>query len=189
MKKFDYNLWKVALQKLKDGNRIYLDAETSQGDVSCEMRLKTFQNGQKPFAAVVACSDSRVIPESIFSANLGDLFVIRLAGNVIDEAALGSVEYAVSHLGVCLAVVMGHTHCGAVNAAVNGGAHGYTKAVTDKISSAIGDEKDDKTACLLNVKFGVSRLNQALAAQYNVKTIGAIYHTDSGKVEFLSDDL
>ena len=83
-----------ALERLKEGNKVYIDSANSVGDVSPERRMYTSQHGQKPYAVIVSCSDSRVIPESIFSAGVGDLFVIRVAGNVIDNVQLGSIEYA-----------------------------------------------------------------------------------------------
>ena len=83
-----------ALQKLKQGNETYLTAKANPGNVSPEIRKDTCDNGQHPYAIVVTCSDSRVIPESIFSAGIGELFTIRVAGNVIHDFELGSVEYA-----------------------------------------------------------------------------------------------
>ena len=88
-----------ALAKLKEGNQHYLAAETNPGDVSPKIRQYTCDNGQSPYAIVVTCSDSRVIPEGIFSAGIGELFVIRVAGNVMDKHQLGSIEYAAEHLG------------------------------------------------------------------------------------------
>ncbi|MDE6273568.1 MAG: carbonic anhydrase, partial [Clostridiales bacterium] len=99
----------VALKRLKAGNANYLNATTGLGDISPEKRAETSINGQNPYAVVVSCSDSRVIPECIFSAGIGELFVVRVAGNVIDQHALGSIEYAVEHLGCRLIVVLGHT--------------------------------------------------------------------------------
>lgn len=106
-----------ALERLKEGNKIYINSEKGAGDVSPQKRLFTSKNGQNPYAVIVSCSDSRVIPECIFSAGIGDLFVIRVAGNVIDNHQLGSIEYAVGHLGCNLVVVLGYTMCGAVGAA------------------------------------------------------------------------
>ena len=89
-----------ALEKLKSGNQIYMNSRTGSGDISPEKRLDTCLNGQKPYAIIITCSDSRVIPESVFGAGIGELFVIRVAGNVMDDHQLGSVEYAASHLKV-----------------------------------------------------------------------------------------
>ena len=110
-----------ALEKLKEGNQRYLTAAANPGDVSPAIRQYTCENGQSPYAVVITCSDSRVISESIFSAGIGELFTIRVAGNVMDNHQMGSVEYAADHLGTKLAVVLGHTNCGAVGAAVAGG--------------------------------------------------------------------
>lgn len=100
-----------ALEKLKAGNARYIDAMVNSEDISQAKRTDTLVNGQKPYAIIITCSDSRVIPENIFMTGIGELFVIRIAGNVIDEHQLGSIEYAASHLGAPLIVVMGHTHC------------------------------------------------------------------------------
>lgn len=88
-----------AIYKLAAGNLKYLNAENGSGDISRRIRMSTWAKGQSPYAIIVTCSDSRVIPENIFSAGIGELFVIRLAGNVIDDHQLGSIEYAAGHLG------------------------------------------------------------------------------------------
>ena len=180
-----------ALEKLKEGNFAYLTAEVSNADISPQLRLQTYENGQSPYAIIVTCSDSRVIPESIFSAGIGELFVIRVAGNVIGDHELGSIEYAAEHLGCQLCVVLGHTSCGAVGAAIEGNPGGYIQSITDEIKSAIGDEKDDLKAGCLNVGRGVMRIREGLkltkAAPEGLQALGAIYHTDSGMVEFLED--
>ena len=116
-----------ALAKLKEGNTRYLDATSNPGDVSVALRKKTCDEGQAPYAIVITCSDSRVIPESIFTAGIGELFTIRVAGNVMDHHQLGSVEYAADHLGTNLVVVLGHTHCGAVGATITSNPSGFVK--------------------------------------------------------------
>lgn len=179
-----------ALEKLKEGNRRYLQAKTNPGDISPQIRQKTCEEGQVPYAIVITCSDSRVIPESIFSAGIDELFVIRVAGNVIGNHQLGSIEYAAGHLGSALVVVLGHNHCGAVEAAIHHEPSGYVKYITDEIRKAIGEEKDEEKACCLNVKHSVSIIEdslniQELEEQGGLKVCGAVYHIDSGKVEFL----
>ncbi|MCH5163165.1 MAG: carbonic anhydrase [Clostridiales bacterium] len=171
-----------ALERLKAGNKAYLKASKNDGDISPEKRLDTSKNGQHPYAVIVGCADSRVIPESIFSAGIGELFVIRVAGNVVDNIQLGSVEYAVDHLGCPLVVVLGHTGCGAVGAAMHDNC-GYVKHITDEISRAIGTEKDAVKASVLNVNQSVSKIRNGLAKS-NATVIGALYHTDSGAVDF-----
>lgn len=179
-----------ALKRLKEGNQRYLNAETNAGDISLKLRQMTSREGQRPYAVIVTCSDSRVIPESIFTAGIGDLFVIRVAGNVMDRHQLGSVEYAVNHLGSRLVVVLGHEYCGAVNAAIHHEPEGYIKFITDEIRQAIGDEKDEFRACCLNVARSVAAIRDSLGtgdAEENdgLQVCGAVYRLDSGLVEFL----
>lgn len=177
-----------ALKKLQDGNSQYLTAMTNPGDISPEIRKDTCENGQAPYAVVVTCSDSRVIPESIFCAGIGELFVIRVAGNVIDNHQLGSIEYATAHLGTRLVVVLGHEHCGAVGAAIHDEPDGYIKTITDEIRKAIGEEKDELRASCLNVKRSVSVVKERLGvtdSDEGIKVCGAMYHIDNGSVEFL----
>lgn len=179
-----------ALARLREGNVRYLQAERGMGDVSPTLRQATFENGQHPYAIVLACSDSRVIPEAIFSAGIGELFVIRVAGNVVDNHQLGSIEYAEDHLGCNLVVVLGHTACGAVDAAMHHEPYGTVKFITDEIAEAIGSETDEAAACLANVAHSVRRIEEsrkvrADEAEYGLRVMGALYHTDSGKVEFL----
>jgi len=179
----------AALEKLKEGNQRYLSATANTGDISQQIRQKTCDEGQTPYAIIVTCSDSRVIPESIFMAGIGELFVIRVAGNVMDNHQLGSVEYAAGHLGTKLVVVLGHEHCGAVGAAMGSEPHGYVKYITDEIRKAISEEKDENRACCLNVQRSVSLIKDKLDItddnKDGVKVCGAFYHIGSGAVEFL----
>lgn len=176
-----------AMEKLKAGNERYLDVTSNPGDVSPAIRQKTCDEGQSPYAIVITCSDSRVIPESIFAAGIGELFVIRVAGNVMDKHQLGSVEYAADHLGCNLVVVLGHSHCGAVGAALTSEPSGFVKYITDEIRRAIGDEKDELQACRLNVERSVSVIKDELKVTDadKLKVCGAVYHIDSGRVEFM----
>lgn len=179
------DLSNYALEKLKEGNRRYLAAKTPSGDISPEIREKTFAEGQKPYAVVIACSDSRVIPESIFSAGIGEIFTIRVAGNVIGEHQLASAEYAVDHLGCKLVLVLGHDGCGAVGAAISGGGHGSVKAITDEIRLAIGGETDGLKAARLNAIKSAEKLGAALRSFPDVEVVAAIYHTATGEVEVI----
>ena len=179
-----------ALEKLKAGNAQYLKAVRNDSDISQASRSATLLHGQKPYAIIITCSDSRVIPENIFMAGIGDLFVIRIAGNVIDEHQLGSIEYAASHLGAPLIVVMGHTHCGAIDAAINHDPEGYIKFITDKIKQAIGEENEPYRAACLNVKSCVAEIEASLEIQEvehqeGLRVIGAMYHLENGAVDFL----
>ena len=180
-----------AISRLQRGNRKYTESKQCIGDTSQSKREETLSEGQRPYAVIVTCSDSRVIPESIFSAGIGDLFVIRIAGNVMDDHQLGSIEYAVEHLGCSLVVVLGHTHCGAVDAAMNHEPEGYIKFITDEIAKAIGDETDEYQACCLNALHSKAIIEASLQIQkdereYGLMVVGAIYHLEDGTVEFLN---
>ncbi len=180
---------KEAIQKLKEGNAAYVSADTFQSDISSRVLEHFARNGQEPYAIVICCSDSRVIPERIFHAAIGDLFTIRVAGNVIDDHQLGSIEYAAGHLGTKLVVVLGHTQCGAVHAAIDHDPSGFIKFITDEIKQAIGKEKDDYTAALLNVRQSVRIIESSLEIQKDeqeegLRVVGAMYRIEDGIVEF-----
>lgn len=173
-----------ALDRLREGNDRYVRAETYSGDVSGMIRLRTAENGQHPYAAVVTCSDSRVIPEVVFSAGIGELFVIRSAGNVVDGCTLGSLEYAVGHMGVRLIVVMGHTSCGAIAEALKGFHEGHSIEIIDDIRAGIGDEKDPTEASRRNVMNSVRLITEDLRERHDVEVVGALYDIRSGRAEF-----
>ena len=177
-----------AIRRLKEGNAQYVSTDTFKADISSALLEHFAKNGQKPYAIVVSCSDSRVIPERIFHAAMGDLFTIRVAGNVIDDHQLGSIEYAAGHLGTNLIVVLGHTQCGAVTAAIKHDPSGFIKFITDEIKQAIGDEQDDYKAAVLNVRQSVGIIESSLEIQkdeeHGLKVIGAIYRIEDGTVEF-----
>ena len=109
-----------ALKLLKEGNARFVEMKLRHPDETIKQREETAVNGQAPFAAVLACSDSRVPVEAIFDRGIGDIFVVRVAGNIVmDNDVIGSIEYAVEHLHTPLLVIMWHTGCGAVKAAVD----------------------------------------------------------------------
>jgi len=154
--------------------------------------------GQHPFAVIVGCADSRVPPEAIFGQGIGDLFVARVAGNVVDDALLGSIEYAVTHFGVALVVVLGHERCGAVEAALSDApAPGHVDAVVGKIRAAIGAGLKPTGADALdhavraNIAASVRDIVTSapvlapLVKSGRVKVVGARYDLDSGAVELL----
>ena len=168
--------------RLNEGNRQYLCA--------ADMALleDTAKNGQHPYAIVICCSDSRVIPEQIFSASVGDLFVICVAGNVLDNHQLGSIEYAAAHLGCSLIVMLGHTHCGAVDAALSGHGDGFISYIIEDILEAVGEERDPHQAVRLNVLHGVEQIRKAFAEHPEIGNIdvrGAVYDIEHGTVEWL----
>ena len=182
-----------ALQRLEEGNRNYLRSEIGLGDISMDLRRETAEQGQKPYAIIITCSDSRVIPEYIFSAGIGELFVIRVAGNVLDNHQLGSIEYAAEHLGTKLIVMLGHTRCGAISSAIAGHSGGFIDYILKDINEAIGGEKDDYRASCLNIRHGVDQIRRELMIHpikdsRQIKVVGAIYHVEDGSVEFLKED-
>lgn len=179
-----------ALARLKHGNHDFLTLRQHKPDTSLERIEELFEYGQSPYAVILTCADSRVVPEHMFMASLGDLFVIRVAGNVVGDAELASAVYACEHLHVKLLIVLGHTRCGAVEAAMEGGATGAVCALTDRISAAIGDERDPYEASVKNVRASIAALEasdelMALARHDGLVIKGAIYHTHSGRVDFL----
>ena len=170
------------ISRLTEGNRKY------QKNGSVELRLRTAREGQHPYAIVVCCSDSRVIPEQLFSADIGELFVIRVAGNVLDNHQMGSIEYAASHLECNLVLLLGHSGCGAVAATLSGHSEGYISYITDDIKEAIGDEKNPDEACRLNVLHGVEHIRKEFSSHPQIRNVeirGAIYDIASGVVNWL----
>jgi carbonic anhydrase len=164
-------------------------------------RLLDVSKVQRPFAVVLGCADSRVPPELVFDARLGDLFVIRIAGNIVDDAVLGSIEYAVEHLGTRLVVVLGHERCGAVSAAIatagkHGAAPGHLPALLEPMAPAVksagghGTDAVDRVV-RANVAEMVRRLRHAgpvldkAVHAGRIQCIGARYDLDTGLVEFL----
>ena len=168
--------------RLEAGNKKYIE-------IVDKRRLKaTADNGQQPFAIVICCSDSRVIPEQIFGAEIGDIFVIRVAGNVLDRHQLGSIEYAAGHLDCNHIIVLGHTGCGAVTAALSGGGDGFIQYITDDILEAVGSERDPYKACCMNVEHSVERLRKEFDEHPEIGGVvieGAIYDIRSGEVQWL----
>lgn len=187
-----------ALARLKEGNQRYISGRMEHPNATPDRRNE-LSKGQHPFAVVLGCSDSRVPPEIIFDQGLGDLFVIRDAGNVLDNEVLGTVEYAVEHLGSRLVVVLGHEGCGAVTAAVQGvPVSGHIKTVVDSIAPAVKESKslpgDKVHNCVLaNARRSARRLRTTapilkhLNDTGQLKVVAADYDIATGKVEFLRE--
>jgi carbonic anhydrase len=189
-----------ALQQLVDGNARFVAGKAQFPGADPQRRVQVAQ-AQKPFATILGCSDSRVPPELLFDQGLGDLFVIRVAGNVYDEQALGSIEYSVEVVGVPLIVVLGHERCGAVKETVEivehgGTAPGHIRSLIEAIEPAVksvhdqpGDEVDN--AVRANVRLVAQNLTNSepilapKAASGAIHVIGARYDLDEGKVEWL----
>ena len=188
-----------AISKLKEGNGRYTSGNLQHPGQTTERRTELAKT-QHPFAAIVSCSDSRVPPEIVFDQGLGDLFVVRVAGNVINDEGLGSIEYTVDHLGTRLILVLGHQSCGAVKAAretiaAKGKAPGHIESLVTAIKPAVeATAKDDlDTTVKANVKNVVQALRSStpiLKAKVDsgeVKVIGGYYSLDTGAVTFLEE--
>ncbi len=176
-----------ALNRLMIGNNEYLKAKHGMGEVSSDLRDRLAQEGQNPYAVIITCSDSRVVPEHIFSCGLGEVFVIRVAGNVVGSTQIASAAYAVSHLGVPLVMVLGHSDCGAVGAALDHCDDEALQPLIAPICDAIGQETDPLRACLLNVEssVGALRADSVLGPAEQAGAImiqGAIYDLATGRV-------
>lgn len=179
----------AALRRLVEGNRIYVEALDHERDLSRERIADLFENGQRPFACVITCADSRVVPEHIFMTGLGELFVIRVAGNVVGPIELASAVYACEHLHTRLLLVLGHTHCGAIKAALDG-EEGPVAAIAERIAAALGDVRDPYEASVANARAAAAELAASpelarLAAEHDLDIRVAIYHTHCGVVDFL----
>ena len=194
-----------ALKLLMDGNARFISGKSTY-DHQSAARKAELAKGQAPFAVIVSCSDSRVPPEIVFDQGLGDLFVVRTAGNIVDDVVMGSIEYAVANLGATLIMVLGHERCGAVHAAVDAAEGtkfpGHIVALAGAILPAVHaveeheghptDEAGFLDAC---VRENISRTTASLTAaepivaQYvrdgKVKVVAARYDLDEVKVELL----
>lgn len=180
-----------SLEKLKEGNARFVSGRPSLKNLS-EQRKATV-SGQKPFAIILTCSDSRVPPEHIFDAGIGEIFVVRTAGNIADAIAIGSAEYAAEHLGSPLLVVMGHESCGAVKAAcASDHAEGNINSIVKEIAPAAATAGKDpaKTVpenvkCVLHSIRKKSSMLTHLEKEGKFRMVGATYSLSTGQVSYL----
>jgi len=193
-----------ALQRLLDGNKRYMESKMRAcGEATAAAREK-LARAQKPYAVILSCSDSRVPPEIIFDKGLGEIFVVRVAGNVPDPIVLGSIEYAAEHLGSPLVMVLGHERCGAVTAAVEaeGEPEGNIGAIIKAIAPAVkqakmeykGKEKAELVEAAINGNVRLVAANlikqssvlEHFVKERKVKVVAAKYDLDDGKVTLLN---
>ena len=183
-----------ALNRLIEGNKRFVE-DKIDGKLQNSERRNTLIGGQEPFAIILSCADSRVVPELTFDTGLGELFVVRVAGNIANTSSMASIEYAVAHCGSKLIVVLGHQSCGAVTAAINGGDNGYNlNHLLSHITPAIANAEDGtnvndvvKTNANLTAEELTTRssiIGNAVSSG-DVKIVSAYYNLDSGKVDFL----
>lgn len=193
-----------ALKKLLEGNERYVNQQMTASSF-CDTRIRDkLAKGQNPYAVILSCSDSRVPPELVFDKGLGELFVVRVAGNVPDPIVLGSIEYAVEHLGSPLIMVLGHERCGAVTAAVDakGRPEGNVGAILKTISPSVthakhtckGKDRATMVECAIdenirNVAAAIpkrSKIVKDLVHEGKVKIVIAKYDLDDGKVTLMT---
>ena len=186
------------LAELKTGNAHHVRHQYSHPHETVA-RQRELVTGQHPHAELLSCADSRVPPEIIFDQGLGDLFVVRVAGNVATDTEIGSLEYGAEHLHIPLLVVLGHESCGAVTAALQGGeAAGHIAALVNLIKPAVAQSRGMPgdplaNAVRTNVQIVVQQLRSstpilsALVAQGKLKIVGAVYSLTTGEVTWLSD--
>lgn len=194
-----------ALRKLIEGNKRFATHHMQHPDETIRRRVSLSRHGQHPFAIVLSCSDSRVPPEIVFDEGLGDLFVVRIAGHVVDDAVIASIEYAAEHLGAKLLVVLGHEKCGAVTAAIENQTEAHLRALVEAINPAVEEvvqnshqthPKHDETfiekVVVANIRYTLANLQKSepllarLIRERKLKTIGCYYHLTSGKAELIN---
>lgn len=191
------------LQALKDGNRRFINSETDGHDF--QFQINKTKDGQKPYAVVLSCLDSRIPVEIVFDQGIGQLFVARIAGNIENNDVLGSMEFGTALMGAKLIVVMGHTKCGAIKGACQNVQLGHLTGVLDRIQPAVKKvqgsiEKFDPTSyehidmvSEENVRQTVARIRKSsdvirkLEADKKVQIVGAMYDISTGKVSFLEE--
>ena len=179
-----------ALANLKAGNKKFV-ADKLEAKLQDKSRRKELTKGQNPYAIILSCADSRVVPELAFDSGLGEIFVIRVAGNVANTSTIASIEYAVAHLGVNLIVVLGHESCGAVTAALAGGDNGYNlNHLLSHIepAKAASRSKSVNTVVKKNAQMTAKELanrSAILGKAKGLKIVPAYYNLGSGKVDFL----
>lgn len=191
------------LRSLKEGNSAFVKGSATHPHQDAA-RIKDVAAGQKPVVTVLSCSDSRVPPELLFDQGVGDVFTVRVAGNVADTDEMGTIEYGVDHLGTPVLVVMGHTKCGAVTAVVTGAeVHGHIPELVDNIGGAVTTAKEKhpnlegkdlvEPAIVENVFHSMadviekSELVRKRLKAHEVKVVGALYHLEDGSVEWLGE--
>ena len=180
-----------ALERLKQGNERFRTGR-AVGEGRVGSRSEELIKGQRPFAIILSCCDSRVPTEIVFDTGLGDLFVIRVAGNVANPSSIASIEYAVANLGTKLVVVMAHQSCGAVSAAIEGGDAGkHLNRLMSYILPALEPpEQDADVVARRNARISAERLInesdiiRAATGDDGVKIVTAFFHFSSGEVEF-----
>ena len=181
------------LERLKEGNKRFV-SDKLEGNLQNSSRRENLTVGQDPYAIILSCADSRVVPELAFDTGLGELFVVRVAGNIANTSSIVSIEYAVAHIGSPVIVVMGHESCGAVTAAVQGGDNGYNlNHLLGQIYPAVIASKENadlSEIIIKNAEFSVAEMKNRSAIisdaidNGKLTIVSAYYHLDTGVVDF-----
>lgn len=180
-----------ALEKLREGNERFVNNVRINRNFLQE--VEQTKEGQSPFAVIISCMDSRTSPELIFDQGLGDIFSIRIAGNVITPEIIGSCEYACQVVGAKLILVLGHLGCGAIRGAVDNVKLGHLPTVTDRIRFGIKKGASIEDVTLNNVQHGMNRLLResvilkSLYEKNELSISGGIYDVNTGKVLFVDE--
>ncbi len=189
----------TVMTELKEGNQRHVRGSYTHPHETL-FRRKELASGQQPHAVILTCADSRVAPEIVFDQGLGDVFDVRVAGNIAADDEIASIEYAAEHLHIPLIVVMGHQKCGAVSAAVEGGhPSGHLPALINAITPAVEKAKSMpgdivENSVRINVENVVEKLRTSkpilseLVSQGKLTIVGAVYSLDTGKVTWLSEN-
>lgn len=190
----------LALEILKEGNQRFVN--NLKANRNLLQQVNDTSAGQFPFATILSCMDSRTSAELIFDQGLGDIFSIRIAGNILNDDILGSMEFATKVVGTKIILVLGHTKCGAIVGACNNVKMGNLTGLLEKVLPAIESEKSTQAerngsnssfvnnVTKLNVQLTIERIRKEsqivvdLEQQKDIKLIGAVYDVDNGKVEF-----
>jgi carbonic anhydrase len=188
-----------ALSRLKEGNERFVTGKPERPNQTLE-HLQLVSSEQNPFAIVLTCNDSRIIPDLVFDQGIGDLSVVKIGGNVVNDHILGTIEYVLEHLGTPLIVVMGHTNCGAVKmAAMSDQARAHIQKIIDEIKPSVDAAKLHggdmvNNAVILNTQNSVQKIKTSkpfismMVQQGQVEVVGAVYDMKTGKVNFLGDE-
>ena len=170
------------MEKIINKNQEFL--QKLEDDSALKKRINELANGQHPKTIVITCSDSRVIPEYIMDATFGELFVIRTAGNVINDGELATLEYGIAHLKISDIIVLGHTSCGAIHAAIHNESGKYVGKILDIIKDNIEEEKDELEASKLNALKTASYIRNKFS-DYSLNVIPAIYDIKTGVISII----
>ena len=177
----------VALNYLKEGNERFVSGNLHKWDHADARKVVSTQ-GQKPFAVVLTCADSRTPPETYFDQGIGNIFVVRNAGNFPDETALGSIEFGAKHLGAAVIAVVGHNQCGAVITAHSEatGLSDNLQNALDKIGEGVKGKANEEEAMCANIDVSVDIIkNNPVIKEAGTKVVGAVYDIGTGVVKFL----